>query len=78
MSQAFEQGDTVEWNTPQGRTRGAVKRTLTSGKDRRTTWRTQTGATRSSTFQTHIRGLSELRVSATTLGQEPEVKVALV
>ncbi len=26
----FEQGDKVEWNTPQGKTRGKVKKKLTS------------------------------------------------
>ena len=26
----FKQGDTVEWNTPQGMTRGKVKKKLTS------------------------------------------------
>ncbi len=26
----FKQGDTVEWNTPQGKTRGKVKKKLTS------------------------------------------------
>ncbi len=26
----FKQGDTVEWNTPQGKTRGTVKKKLTS------------------------------------------------
>jgi hypothetical protein len=26
----FSQGDTVEWNTPQGKTRGKVKKKLTS------------------------------------------------
>jgi DUF2945 family protein len=30
MAQEFKQGDTVEWNTPQGKTRGTVKRKLTS------------------------------------------------
>ena len=30
MTQQFEQGDIVEWNTPQGKTRGKVKRKLTS------------------------------------------------
>ena len=29
MAQDFKQGDTVEWNTPQGKTRGTVKKTLT-------------------------------------------------
>jgi hypothetical protein len=28
--QGFKQGDTVEWNTPQGKTRGKVKKKLTS------------------------------------------------
>ncbi len=27
---SFKQGDTVEWNTPQGKTRGTVKEKLTS------------------------------------------------
>jgi len=26
----FEQGETVEWNTPQGKTRGTVRKKLTS------------------------------------------------
>jgi hypothetical protein len=30
VAKDFEQGDTVEWNTPQGKTRGAVKKKLTS------------------------------------------------
>ena len=31
MSQEeFKQGDEVEWNTPQGKTRGTVKKKLTS------------------------------------------------
>jgi hypothetical protein len=30
MAQDFKQGDTVEWNTPQGKTRGTVKEKLTS------------------------------------------------
>jgi hypothetical protein len=30
VAQEFRQGDTVEWNTPQGKTRGTVKRKLTS------------------------------------------------
>jgi hypothetical protein len=30
MAQEFKQGDTVEWNTPQGKTLGKVKRKLTS------------------------------------------------
>jgi hypothetical protein len=30
VAQEFEQGDTVEWNTPQGKTRGKVKKKLTS------------------------------------------------
>lgn len=29
MAQEFKQGDKVEWNTPQGKTRGTVKRKLT-------------------------------------------------
>ena len=30
MAQEFQQGDNVEWNTPQGKTRGTVKKKLTS------------------------------------------------
>lgn len=30
MAQEFERGDRVEWNTPQGKTRGKVKTKLTS------------------------------------------------
>jgi len=30
MVQEFKQGDEVEWNTPQGKTRGTVKKKLTS------------------------------------------------
>ena len=30
MAQEFKQGDKVEWNTPQGKTRGMVKKKLTS------------------------------------------------
>ena len=33
MTQEFEQGDTVEWNTPQGKTRGTVKKKLTSNTE---------------------------------------------
>ncbi len=29
MSQGFKQSDNVEWNTPQGKTRGTVKKKLT-------------------------------------------------
>jgi hypothetical protein len=30
LAQEFEKGDRVEWNTPQGKTRGTVKEMLTS------------------------------------------------
>jgi hypothetical protein len=30
VAQDFDQGDKVEWNTPQGKTRGTVKKMLTS------------------------------------------------
>ena len=30
MAQEFKEGDKVEWNTPQGKTRGVVKEKLTS------------------------------------------------
>jgi hypothetical protein len=33
LAQEFKQGDTVEWNTPQGKTRGTVKRKLTSSTE---------------------------------------------
>jgi Hypervirulence associated proteins TUDOR domain len=33
LAQEFKQGDTVEWNTPQGKTRGTVKKKLTSSTE---------------------------------------------
>ena len=33
MAQEFKQGDTVEWNTPQGKTRDTVKKKLTSSTE---------------------------------------------
>jgi hypothetical protein len=33
VAQAFNQGDKVEWNTPQGKTRGMVKKKLTSSTE---------------------------------------------
>jgi Hypervirulence associated proteins TUDOR domain len=30
LAQEFKQGDTVEWNTPQGKTRGTVKKLTSS------------------------------------------------
>ncbi len=33
MAQEFKQGDTVEWNTPQDKTRGTVRKKLTSNTE---------------------------------------------
>ena len=33
MAQESRQGDRVEWNTPQGKTRGTVKKKLTSSTE---------------------------------------------
>ena len=33
MAQELRQGDKVEWNTPQGKTRGTVKKKLTSNTE---------------------------------------------
>jgi hypothetical protein len=33
VAQEFKQGDKVEWNTPQGETRGTVKKKLTSNTE---------------------------------------------
>lgn len=33
MAQQWKKGDKVEWNTPQGRTTGTVKKKLTSPSD---------------------------------------------
>ncbi len=33
MAQEFKQGDQVQWNTPQGKTRGKVKKKLTSSTE---------------------------------------------
>jgi hypothetical protein len=30
VAQEFNQGDAVEWNTPQGKTRGTIKKKLTT------------------------------------------------
>jgi hypothetical protein len=33
VAQEFRHGDTVEWSTPQGKTRGTVKKKLTSSTE---------------------------------------------
>ncbi len=33
MAQEYRQGDKVEWNTPQGKNKGTVKKKLTSTKE---------------------------------------------
>jgi hypothetical protein len=33
LAQEFKQGDKVEWNTPQGKTRGTVKKKLTANTE---------------------------------------------
>jgi len=33
VAQEFEHGDQVQWNTPQGKTRGKVKKKLTSSTE---------------------------------------------
>jgi hypothetical protein len=33
VAQEFRQGDTVEWNTPPGKTRGMVKKKLTANTE---------------------------------------------
>ena len=33
MAQELKQGDKVEWNTPQGKTRGTVKKKLTANTE---------------------------------------------
>jgi hypothetical protein len=33
VAQEFKHGDKVEWNTPQGKTRGTVKKKLTSSTE---------------------------------------------
>jgi hypothetical protein len=33
LAQEFKQGDIVEWNTPQGKTQGKVKKKLTSSTE---------------------------------------------
>jgi Hypervirulence associated proteins TUDOR domain len=33
LAQEFKQGDTVEWNSPQGKTRGTVRKKLTSSTE---------------------------------------------
>ena len=65
MSQEeFKQGDEVEWNTPQGKTRGPVKKKLTS--------RTEVGGQTVAASEEDPRYLVESEKSGTEAAHKPE------
>jgi len=64
MAQEFEQGDTVEWNTPQGKTRGIVKKKLTS--------ETQVGGQKVSASEGEPRFLVESEKSGKEAAHKPD------
>ena len=65
MSQeGFEQGDKVEWNTPQGKTRGTVKKKLTS--------RTQVGGQTVAASEDDPRYLVESEKSGKEAAHKPD------
>ena len=63
MAQEFKQGDTVEWNTPQGKTRGTVKKKLTS--------QTQVGAQKVNASEDDPRYLVESEKSGKEAAHKP-------
>lgn len=60
----FRQGDTVEWNTPQGKTRGTVKKKLTSS--------TQVGGQKINASEDEPRYLVESEKSGKEAAHKPE------
>jgi hypothetical protein len=64
VAQAFEQGDTVEWNTPQGKTRGTVKKKLTT--------ETQLGGQKVSASEDDPRYLVESEKSGKEAAHKPD------
>lgn len=60
----FRQGDTVEWNTPQGKTHGTVKKKLTSS--------TQVGGQKINASEDEPRYLVESEKSGKEAAHKPE------
>jgi hypothetical protein len=65
VAQEFRQGDRVEWNTPQGKTRGTVKKKLTLS--------TEVGGQRISASEDAPRYLVESEKSGTEAAHKPDV-----
>lgn len=64
MAQEFKQGDKVEWNTPQGKTQGTVKKKLTAD--------TQVGGTKISASEDDPRYLVESEKSGKEAAHKPD------
>jgi hypothetical protein len=64
VAQEFKQGDTVEWNTSQGKTRGTVKKKLT--------FETQVGGQKVSASKDDPRYLVESEKSGKEAAHKPE------
>ncbi len=64
MTQEFRQGDKVEWNTPQGKTRGMVKKKLTSD--------TEVGGQKITASEEDLRYLVESEKSGKEAAHKPD------
>ncbi|HET7479077.1 MAG TPA: DUF2945 domain-containing protein [Rubrobacteraceae bacterium] len=64
MAHEFKRGDKVEWNTPQGKTRGKVKKKLTAD--------TQVGGTKISASEDDPRYLVESQKSGREAAHKPD------
>ena len=64
MAQEFKQGDKVEWNTPQGKTQGKVKKRLTAD--------TQVGGTKVTASEDDPRYLVESEKSGKEAAHKPD------
>lgn len=64
MAQEFKQGDKVEWNTPQGKTQGKIKKKLTAD--------TQVGGTKISASEDDPRYLVESEKSGKEAAHKPD------
>jgi Hypervirulence associated proteins TUDOR domain len=64
VAQEFRQGDRVEWNTPQGKTRGTVKKKLTLS--------TEVGGQRISASEDDPRYLVESEKSGKEAAHKPD------
>jgi Hypervirulence associated proteins TUDOR domain len=64
VAQEFRQGDRVEWNTPQGKTRGTVMKKLTSD--------TEVGGQRINASEDDLRYLVESEKSGKEAAHKPD------